>query len=115
MRETVDAARFSDEIGELAGAAAHIVFVKQTFAKAPEEARHGAFEHIPARGEERRSRRDLAAERHEVVLVAACAMKKENRRKRWVGAGLEAMNIGQLGRHHRLARSAGNCKVRLMR
>src|SRR5580704_2764851 len=109
------AAIFSDETDELARSAAHIVLVEQTFAKAPEEARPIAFEHVAARGEERRAGRDLAAEGHEVGLVATRAMEKENRRKRWVGAGLEAMNISQLGRHHRLPRGVGNCKVRLLR
>src|ERR1700733_9964170 len=92
--QSIGAARFSNETGEFTRSAPHILLVEQTLAKAPEEARHSAFEHIPARGEERRPRRDLAAKRHEVGLVATGAMEKENRRQDWVGAGLEAVNIG---------------------
>ena len=113
--QSVGAARLHDEMAKFARPAPHIVLVEQTLAKAPEEAGPIAFEHIAARREKRRSRRDLAAKRHKVGLVAARAMEKENRRKRRVGAGLEAMNIRQLGRHHRLARNVRNCKVRLMR
>src|ERR1700678_3357889 len=112
--QSIGPARFSDETGEFARSAPHIVLVEQTFAKAPEEAGHIPFEHVPARGEERRARRDLAAKRHEVGLVAARAMEKENRWEGWVGAGLEAVNIGQLWRHHRLPRAIGTCNVRLM-
>jgi hypothetical protein len=113
--QSVGATRFSNETGKFARSEPHILLVEQTLANAPEEARHGAFEHIPARGEERGCRRDLAAKRHEVVLVTARAVEKENRRESWVGAGLEAMDIGQVGRHHRLPRGVGNCKARLMR
>jgi hypothetical protein len=62
--------------------------------KAPEEAGHIALEHIAARREKRRSWRDLSAKRQEAGLVAARAVEKKNRREGWVGAGLEAMNVG---------------------
>ena len=115
MIQSIGAARLSDETGEFARSAPHIVLVEQTFAKAPEEAGHIPLEHVAARGEERRARRDLAAKRHEVGLVATRAMQKEDRRESWVDAGFEAMNVGQFGRHHRFPRGVGNCKVRLMR
>src|ERR1700722_7569706 len=114
LSDAIGAARLTDEIGELTRPAAHIILVEQTLAKASEEARHIAFEHVAARREERRPRRNRATKRDKIGFVAARSMKQEKRRTAWVGAGLEAMNIGQLGRHHRLPRSIGRCKVRLM-
>ena len=106
--------RLSDEVSEFARTATDVVFVEQTLTKPPEEARHITFEHIASRRKERRARGDFVAERNEIGFVAARAMKKENRREGWVGAGVKAVNISQLRRHHELSRSVGECVVRLI-
>jgi len=106
LGEAVGAPRLGDETAQLGRPAPHVVLVEQTLAEAAEEARHAVLEHVPPRRKQRRSRRDLAAERQEVGLVAARAMQKQNWRKARINAGLEAMDIGELGRHHGFGRNS---------
>src|ERR1700722_11359706 len=82
LSDAIGAARLTDEIGELTRPAAHIILVEQTLAKASEEARHIAFEHVAARREERRPRRNRATKRDKIGFVAARSMKQEKRRTR---------------------------------
>src|ERR1700729_1303802 len=92
LSEAIGAARLSDETGEFGRPAPHIVLVEQALAKTSEEAWPVAFEHVAARREERRPRRNLTTKRHKVGLVATRAMEKKKRREARVGAGLEPMN-----------------------
>ena len=79
--QSIGGPRFGNEMGEFGRSASDVGLVEQTFADAPEEARHCAFEHVPARRKERRPWRNLPSKRNEVVLAAARAMEKENRRE----------------------------------
>ena len=97
--DPIGAARLGDKIGELSGSAAHVDFVEFALTNAPEEARHIPFEHGAAGGEKRGAWRDLFSQRKQIVLVAAGSVKKKERRTSWIDARLEAMDVGQFGRH----------------
>src|SRR5580700_1864121 len=95
--------RFFDEICELPGPEPHVVFVETAFGKAPEKSRHAVFQHFAARRKQRSGRRDHAAERDEVVLVAAGAVQQQQRARIGLGTFFKAMNEGQ---GHQAVRSA---------
>src|SRR5579871_2571128 len=86
-------------MGEFGRPAADVGLVEHTFADAPEEAGHCAFEHVAARRDERRLWRHIPSEGNEGVLAAAGPMEEEEGRKARIGARLEAMNVGQVLRH----------------
>src|SRR5277367_3019117 len=112
LSEAIGVAGLGDEMAKLARPAADVVLVEQAFAIALEEARHVAFEHVPARRDERRPGGDLAAERQHVGFVAARSMEKENRRKARVDPRLEAMDVGECARHQWFPRDGGNLSAR---
>ena len=58
------------------------------------------FEHLAARRQQRRSRRDHLAELQQVVLIATGAMKQKQGRGSAPLARREAMDEGQVVAHH---------------
>ncbi len=85
-RQIIFSPRGLDEIGKIVGAFRHIGLVEDTFGESAEEARHAVLQHRAARRNQRPSRRQRAAQRNEIILVAAGAVQQEQRCSRR-GAG----------------------------
>ena len=82
-----------DEIRELPGTLSQIVQIEDAFRETAEEARHAALEHLAARTQNRCARQERLPEWHEVVLVPAGAVQRQQRREAWRRRGLEDMNV----------------------
>src|SRR3954454_3957525 len=77
--EPVHLTSLQDELGKRVRAAAHVLFVEDTFCETPEEAWHAPFEHLAAGREQRGARRDRLPKEQKVVLVPARAVQKQDR------------------------------------
>src|SRR2546430_1173727 len=71
-------------------AGAQIFEIENAFRQPPEKTRHSVFEHLSARAQQVRVRRERAAEREQVVFVSTCPMQQQKRGRR--GAAHEFVN-----------------------
>ena len=76
-----------------------IVHVEDAFGQSPEEPGHAVFEDTSAGAEHGRGWTDHPRQRNQVVLVAACSVQREQRRRARRSRRLEPMN--EVGGHPR--------------
>jgi hypothetical protein len=86
--------------------------VEHPLGEALEKARRAALEHIAARAQQRGAGRELAADREQIVFVAAGAMEQQQRRGGQITGGLEDVLLGERG--HQRAEGAERRTAKLV-
>ena len=83
----------SDEIREFVRSADEVFLIENAFGQSSEKARHAILQNLPARAEQSRARKKIAADVQQIVLVAARAMQqKKHRSGASLRGGQESMN-----------------------